>query len=53
MSFVRVVVLLRVPACWSSPLIARLFRMAGFEVTNPHLIALAGGILGAVVGGGL
>jgi leader peptidase (prepilin peptidase) / N-methyltransferase len=35
-----------------SPLVARLFRAAGLELTNPHLIALAASILGAVVGGG-
>ena len=36
-----------------SPLVARLFRAAGFEVTNPHLVALAASILGAAIGGGL
>jgi leader peptidase (prepilin peptidase)/N-methyltransferase len=35
-----------------SPLVVRLFRMAGLEVTNPRVIALAGSILGAVIGGG-
>jgi len=36
-----------------SPLVTRLFRIAGVEVTNPHLIALATSILGAGVGAGL
>jgi leader peptidase (prepilin peptidase)/N-methyltransferase len=35
-----------------SPLVARLFRFAGLEVTDPHLVALAASIFGAVVGGG-
>jgi leader peptidase (prepilin peptidase)/N-methyltransferase len=36
-----------------NPLTARLFRMAGVDITNPHLVALAASILGAAVGGGL
>jgi leader peptidase (prepilin peptidase)/N-methyltransferase len=36
-----------------SPLITRLFRILGVEVTNPHVIALATSILGAAVGAGL
>ena len=36
-----------------SPLIARLFRAAGIDGANPHLLALAASLLGAIVGGGL
>jgi leader peptidase (prepilin peptidase)/N-methyltransferase len=36
-----------------SPLISRIFGMAGIEITNPRLIALASSLLGIVVGGGL
>jgi leader peptidase (prepilin peptidase) / N-methyltransferase len=36
-----------------SPLIARLFRMAGFDNANPRVLALTGSVLGAIVGGGL
>jgi leader peptidase (prepilin peptidase)/N-methyltransferase len=36
-----------------SPLVVRLFRFAGLELTDPHLAALAASVLGAVVGGGL
>jgi leader peptidase (prepilin peptidase)/N-methyltransferase len=35
------------------PLVTRLFRSIGVENTNPHLIALVGSLLGAIVGGGL
>jgi leader peptidase (prepilin peptidase) / N-methyltransferase len=36
-----------------SPLASRLLRVAGMEDINPRIIALAGSLLGAVVGGGL
>jgi leader peptidase (prepilin peptidase) / N-methyltransferase len=35
------------------PLISRLFRFVGMNETNPRVIALAGSVLGIVVGGGL
>ena len=36
-----------------SPLAARLFHAAGIDGANPHLLALAASLLGAVIGGGL
>jgi leader peptidase (prepilin peptidase)/N-methyltransferase len=36
-----------------SALIDRLFRAVGFEAANPHVVALAASLLGAIVGGGL
>ena len=36
-----------------NPLITRIFRMGGLEVTNPRLVALTGSLLGIIVGGGL
>jgi leader peptidase (prepilin peptidase)/N-methyltransferase len=36
-----------------SPLIARLLRLAGLESPDPHVVALAASVLGAVIGGGL
>jgi leader peptidase (prepilin peptidase)/N-methyltransferase len=36
-----------------SPLTARLFHAAGIDGANPHLLALAASLLGAIVGGGL
>jgi leader peptidase (prepilin peptidase)/N-methyltransferase len=36
-----------------SPLITRIFRTAGIHIAEPHVIALANSVLGAVVGGGL
>jgi leader peptidase (prepilin peptidase) / N-methyltransferase len=36
-----------------SPLVARLFQAAGIDGANPHLLALAASLLGALIGGGL
>jgi leader peptidase (prepilin peptidase)/N-methyltransferase len=36
-----------------SPLIARVLRMVGVEITNPRAIALIASLFGVVVGGGL
>lgn len=36
-----------------SPLVSRLFRFAGIELTNPRASAFIGSVLGAIVGGGL
>ena len=36
-----------------SPLVSRLFRTFGIEVSNPRVVALIASVLGAVVGGGL
>lgn len=36
-----------------SPLTARLFHAAGIDGANPHLLALAASLLGAIIGGGL
>src|SRR5215831_2890227 len=36
-----------------SPIVAHLFRAAGIEDINPHVLALAASVLGAIVGGGL
>jgi leader peptidase (prepilin peptidase)/N-methyltransferase len=36
-----------------SPLVSRIFRMAGFEAVNPRVVALTSSLLGAIVGGGL
>jgi leader peptidase (prepilin peptidase) / N-methyltransferase len=36
-----------------SPLIARVLRMVGVEITNPRVIALIASLFGVVVGGGL
>src|SRR5206468_11225946 len=46
-------VLVSVYLAQPNPLITRLFRSAGIEGANPRVIALAGSLLGAVVGGGL
>ena len=35
------------------PLISRLFRAAGLTITDPRLVAIAGSVLGIIVGGGL
>ncbi len=36
-----------------SPLVSRILRSAGLDVTNPRFIALVGSLLGVVAGGGL
>ena len=36
-----------------SPLVSRILRSAGLDVTNPRIIALVGSLLGVVAGGGL
>src|SRR5207302_1317905 len=38
---------------FSSSLITRLFQTAGVDASNPRVVALAGSLLGAVIGGGL
>jgi len=38
---------------YSASLMMRLLHAAGIELANPHVIALIGSLLGAVVGGGL
>jgi leader peptidase (prepilin peptidase)/N-methyltransferase len=46
-------VLVSVYLAQPSPLISRLFRIAGIEGANPRVVALTASLLGAVVGGGL
>ena len=36
-----------------NPLVSRILRAAGFDVTNPRVLALVGSLLGVIVGGGL
>ena len=46
-------VLVSVYLAQPNPLITRFFRSIGMATTNPHVIALIGSVLGAIVGGGL
>ena len=46
-------ILINVLLAQPSPLVSRIFRSAGVEVTNPRVIALVASVLGAIVGGGL
>ena len=46
-------VLVSVYLAQPNPLISRMFRALGWEITNPRMIALTASVLGLVVGGGL
>ena len=46
-------ILINVLLAQPSPLVSRIFRSAGVEMTNPRVIALVASVLGAIVGGGL